>query len=92
MISVLLDETNGFTTDLPAGRVKTFELSKSKTKGGCTTTNQKERAVEATWEAGLVKSSALADELKAQGIKIAIPVAVWELIMLSFFNTDDTNP
>jgi hypothetical protein len=77
MISVLTDETNDFTTDWPVGgRVTTFELSKSKMKGGHTTTNQNERAVEAAREAGLIKSSPLANELKAQGIKMAIPVAV----------------
>lgn len=75
LIQALLDPALGFSTTKPLklSPAAAAELSKSKTLGSRTVSTHKERAVEEAIDAGTVKSSPVADELKAHGIGIAIP-------------------
>lgn len=81
-MDVLVNTANSYTTDWPAGKCNLIskDTSHSKTKGACTTINQKERNVLKVQEDGTVKSSRLAEKLKQQGAKRAIPGITYPIV------------
>lgn len=81
MIQALLDPQNGYSTSeplrpegpAPSTKLPKIYINKSKVAGTRNTTGQKEEAVQKALNEGLMKSSALAAELRKKGVGVATP-------------------